>query len=148
MTQIWLPYCKYQPHSHNAKWLYRTNIILHIYQNKDNCNTYFIHNCQIYVRNKYPSQMPHISYKSQLVFVQMSGPFFSIYTSYQLTAINIATRSLAIHTCPHFWHMPLNKYAFTYVHAIALILYSTCRPHITACTSKNINKLWLFFTML
>ena len=38
----------------------------------------------------------------------------------------------------HYWHMPLNKYAYYIAHIcfIALMLYSTCRPH-TSSSYEN-----------
>ena len=41
----------------------------------------------------------------------------------------------------HYWHMPLNKYSFhiIYVCPTALILQSTCRPHINVHTNLQKN---------
>ena len=45
----------------------------------------------------------------------------------------------------HYWHMSLNKHAYHIKHVCptALILYSTCRPHITAPTRKKL-KLFIY----
>ena len=47
----------------------------------------------------------------------------------------------------HYWHVVLKKYTWhlSCVCPTALILYSTCRPHITANTGQNNNKLHLFY---
>ena len=56
--QMWLPHCKYEPHSHYDTWANRSNI-LNVYQNTTYCNI-FTHYCQVWARNTHASQMSHL----------------------------------------------------------------------------------------
>ena len=59
-TQICMQHWKYEPHSHYAKWTYRSNIFASIYQNTTYCTSYFIYYWYICVINKLAPQMPHM----------------------------------------------------------------------------------------
>ena len=112
-------------------------------------NRYSIHYCQICARYKYASQMPHILISScvgirqlyqytitifvptnqmpygfhicLLFDVQIPDNYVSIYTSYQLTKINNATRNAAEHTfhitsiCP-YTNMPARSHMYAPLH--------------------------------
>ena len=68
--------------------------------------------------------MLHICNISQL-HGQISYNYVSIYTSYQLNAINNVTKSTGIHKNSHYWHMPLSKYSCYIAHIYTTaILYS------------------------
>ena len=69
----------------------------------------------------------------QLFYVQISDNYVSIYTSYELTAINNVTESRYAYSF-HYWHTPLNKYVShtANIHPSALLLWSRYRSHITA----------------
>ena len=73
------------------------------------------------------TQIPYMCHICQCLHVQIWDSHVSIYTSYELSAINNVTN------ISHYWHMPLNKYIchITYVCPAALIIKSTFRPHIT-----------------
>ena len=120
-----------------VKWRQRPNIFVYIYQNTTICNRYLTNYCQICAINKYDPQIPHIY---QLLHVKISDNYVSIYTSQTKT---IYPQTLV------YLHFTLKAYAppqiclsHCNVHPTA-IMYSTCRPQITAQRSKNKNKLQL-----
>ena len=82
--------------------------------------------------------MSYICHVCQFLHVHISDNYVSIYTSYELTAINNMTRRISIYTS-HYWHMPLKKYAcpITHVCQTAPIIQSTCRPQRTTNVSHK-----------
>ena len=143
--QIWLPHCTCMFHCistgvYTQIWHYFTDKV--ITQQTTAASSWCNHIC---VSNKYAPQMSYICHKCQLHHGQIWNSYVHICTSYEL----IARKSM--YTCiPHYWHMPLNKYAYhiTDVCPTALLLLSPYRPHITAYIHKKINELLHFFTKL
>ena len=95
--QIWMPRSRYQQHSHNVTWTYRTNIFAYTCQNISYCNICFTSDYHIWACNKYASQILYICYRCKLVHGYMNRNV-SINTSYEPTAIDNVTRSTGIHT--------------------------------------------------
>ena len=90
----------------------------------------------------------------QLLHMYICNNYISIYTSYELNAINNVTKSTCIHTF-HITDMPLNKYSCHIAHTCptALLLQSTYRPHITthihhrSIPCNNLPYYWKIYTI-
>ena len=89
--------------------------------------------------------MPHICHTCQLLHVQISDISVSIYTSYELTAINNVTKSTAIH------NFILLAYATEQICLLHCTYMSHCTntvSHVTAHISLKDNKLHHVIAML
>ena len=119
--QIWLPHCKYGPHSHYTKWAYRPH---HICPYPPDYNQLL----QICARNNM-SLKCHIC---QLLQVHICDNCVTIYTHYEINVMNYVIRNTGIHTI--HWYIHLYKYGchIAYICPNALLLESTYRSHITA----------------
>ena len=89
----------------------RYYITVHISQSRTiNCNFYltsYIHTCA-----KNIPQMPFICHICQLLHMHIWYNYVSIYTSYELNAINNVNSSTGIHTLHIGGICPMNKYAY------------------------------------
>ena len=100
---------------------YRPHITVHTSQKI--CNRYSINYCQICAWHNHGPQIPHICNTCQLVHALIWGNFVNIYiyTSYELTIINSATRCTAIHVfhfigiCP-WTNMPATSHIYVPLH--------------------------------
>ena len=67
--------------------------------------------CHIYANNKYVPEMSNICHIWKLVHMKIRGNYFSIYTSYELTASNNVTRNIGtyifctLHIDPKLLHI-------------------------------------------
>ena len=94
----------------------------------------------IFAKYVLETNMPLKCYICQLLYVQKSENYDSIYTLQ--TQCNQQCHHKHLYTyIPAYWHTPMNKYVchIVCVHPNALIMYSTCGPHITAyrCLKKK-----------
>ena len=113
------------------------------------CSSYFPCYNHICASNKYAPQMPHIFQIHQLLCVQTWPHYVSIYTSYELTAINNETRSSGIHASRitgicHWTNMPAPMHIY-------VPLDFSCNLHTDPNYYTNpphINKLQHIFTIL
>ena len=104
--QVWLPHCKYDSHSHYAKWPYRPNIFV--------CTSTLqppatVTSC---ITAKYvpETNMPLQYQICQLVHVQTSDNYITIYTSHKINAFNNITTSTGIVTFHIIGICPWNKW--------------------------------------
>ena len=124
--QIFMPHCKYQPHSHYARRIYRSNILQMCSKTQVNAlstsHGFAMHvlttditlKCKIYA-----------TYANNFICTEHS--YVNIYTSYELTTINNVTRNTGIHTfyttgiCPRTnmsakLHMYVSLYYYCSLH--------------------------------
>ena len=103
------------------------------------------------INNKYTPQMPQICYILKLVHVQIWGNYVSIYTLYELTAINSVTTSNNIHTfhingiCP-WTNMLATLHIYILLHVYCTTHTDLALLHISV--KNKIHKIYLQFTML
>ena len=74
-----------------------------------------------------------------IIHMQISENYVSIYPYMNSLWWRIMWPGVLIYIISHNWLIPLNKYSchITHVYPSALILYSICRPNISAHTSKK-----------
>ena len=119
--QIGLPHCTCMSHC-NYIALHIQTPYYFTYKSQINCNFYLPCYNHICANMKYPPQMPFNCHTCQLLHVHIWDNQVSIYTSYELNAINSVTRSTGIRTS-HYWYMSLNNIA--YICPTALLPQST-----------------------
>ena len=69
---------------------------------------------------QYAHQMPHMCHKFQLADIKISVNYISIYTSYEVAAINIVTKSTDTHftllTCAPEYNIPNTLHLYLLLH--------------------------------